>query len=428
MSNVVVIGGGLSGAASAVRLAKLGYNVTLVERNTRVGGALVPFEQRGFTWSLTGDAFTLPATFRDLFKKSGRPLDRELELVELPVLREHRFADGTRVALPGQSRTGVAEALAPLGKGLSDRWLSWTDSHADTWELVRKHLLERRYSKEYAPRQLQKLLRDGSSLAKSAKSLKDKRLQQLATYHSIAGGNSPDEVPAWMGFVSQVEQTFGAWAVPGGPAQSVGLLERRLRERGVQVVAGATVSDVAPGRVRIGAEVMETDAIVVACDPRALPSLSPYVKATKAAPAPDLYLLAVDHAPRVPHQIVLHLPGALVTIDTTGPGPGEDKAAWTVSVRGRLGLDVRELLAAHELTQFSTLIRHLSPEEQVGRLAGSPYGVQWHGRKTSRLGIVTPIEGVYAAGAHTTISSLTPFVVLTSALVAAEFDKIPNVR
>ncbi|MGZ4461062.1 MAG: FAD-dependent oxidoreductase, partial [Nocardioidaceae bacterium] len=89
MARVVVIGGGLGGAAAAARLAKLGHQVTLVERQDRLGGAVGYVEQDGFRWDSGPTSTALPAVVRDLFRKSGRPLERELELVPLEPMREH---------------------------------------------------------------------------------------------------------------------------------------------------------------------------------------------------------------------------------------------------------------------------------------------------------------------------------------------------
>ena len=53
-------------------------------------------------------------------------------------------------------------------------------------------------------------------------------------------------------------------------------------------------------------------------------------------------------------------------------------------------------------------------------MGGSPCGVLWQGRQTAfrRLGPTTPIEGVYAAGAHATPGAGLPFVGLSASLVA----------
>jgi len=111
MARVVVVGGGLGGSASAARLAKQGHTVTLVERLDHVGGALGYVEQDGFRWDSGPSSTALPAVLRDLFRKSGRPLERELELVPLDPMREHRFEDGTVLPLPSGSRAAQYEAI-----------------------------------------------------------------------------------------------------------------------------------------------------------------------------------------------------------------------------------------------------------------------------------------------------------------------------
>ena len=81
MARVVVVGGGYGGLASAARLAKNGHEVTLLEAGTRLGGAVGFVEQDGFRWD-TGPTHTLlPAVLRDLFRKSGRALEKEVDLV-----------------------------------------------------------------------------------------------------------------------------------------------------------------------------------------------------------------------------------------------------------------------------------------------------------------------------------------------------------
>ncbi len=97
MSRVVVVGGGFGGTAAAARLAKLGHQVTVVERRDRLGGAVGFVEQDGFRWDAGPTSTALPAVLRDLFRKSGRPLERELELVPVEPMREHRFEDGSSV-------------------------------------------------------------------------------------------------------------------------------------------------------------------------------------------------------------------------------------------------------------------------------------------------------------------------------------------
>ena len=76
---VVVIGGGLAGLAAAARLAKAGHRVELYERSETLGGSWAPY--RLASGVMVDDAPSIigfPAPWRDLFRKSGRPLEAEL--------------------------------------------------------------------------------------------------------------------------------------------------------------------------------------------------------------------------------------------------------------------------------------------------------------------------------------------------------------
>jgi len=423
MARVVVIGGGLAGAASAARLAKQGHDVTLVEQRATLGGALGYVEEAGFRWDAGPSATTLPAVLRDLFRKSGRPLERELDLVELPFLREHRFEDGSQVALPSVSRTAQRVAIDDgLGAGLGDKWLEWTEGFAHVWELLRKEYLERPYSPDHAPKEMVSLMRDRPSLSRAVGKLRDPRLKAMALHHAVAGGHDPRNVPWWMGFVDYVEQSFGMWTVPGGLGVFAGLLEKRLGERGVTVLTSTTASDVLPGvGVASGENVIPADIVVCAVDPRRLPALASYVERTMPAIPPTVcHVGLAGEVPELPHEVVLH-GDATLTINTMGTAP-PGKAAWTISARGRLSEDVLRALARQKIDIRGNVEHRVdrSPRQQVEEYLGSPYGVLWQGRATitGQLLTRTPLPDVYAVGAHTTISALTPFVGLTSSLVA----------
>ena len=120
MARVVVVGGGFGGMAAAARLAKLGHDVTLLERADHLGGALTSVEHDGFTWDAGPASTLLPAVVRDLFRKSGRPLERELDLQPLDPVREHRFGDGSSVRVPGGSRAAQLAAFETDGTLVPD--------------------------------------------------------------------------------------------------------------------------------------------------------------------------------------------------------------------------------------------------------------------------------------------------------------------
>ncbi|GAB3999569.1 NAD(P)/FAD-dependent oxidoreductase [Nocardioides marmoraquaticus] len=429
VARVVVVGGGYGGSACAARLAKLGHDVSLLEARDRLGGALGRVTRGDFTWD-AGPAHTaLPAVARDLFRKSGRPLEKEVDLVQLPLLRRHRFADGTEVDLP-DGRAAQLEVLgAALGPQAAERWTGYVDAFTDDWEALRKDWFERPWSPDLASEHASRLLRTRVTMAKVLRRTfgKDERLHRLAGFPAEVEGHDLRDVPAWVGLWSYLERQLGTWTVPGGLGVLAEVLERRLATRRVAVHLGTTALDIElrEGRavgVRTDQGTHDADLVVVAIDPRRLPATAPHVVRTMPAMPPVVTHVGLEGpVPDLPHEVVVH-GEAMLVLRTTGGAAPEGAHAWTLLGRGRLSEDPLVALARGGIRVRDQVVARVdrSPRDQVAELGQSPYGVLWQGRGTvtQRLGPRTPVPGVYAAGASATPGAGLPSVGLSAALVA----------
>ncbi|MCW2842455.1 MAG: UDP-galactopyranose mutase [Nocardioides sp.] len=427
MARVVVVGGGFGGLASAVRLAKLGHDVTLVEQAATLGGALSFETGDGFAWDAGPSWTLLPAVIRDLFRKSGRPVERELELVPLEVVREHRFEDETSVRVPGGSRAAQIAAFDELDPGLGQHWVDHVASFSDDWEVLRRGYLEHPWDPDSVPKDLAARLDSREVLHKRLRrTFKDERLRLVAGHPFVAEGHDLRNVPAWLGVTAYLEQRFGAWTVPGGMATLGATLAERLVTRKVSVLTSTHATDLVVREGRVAAVTttageLDADIVVCAVDPRRLPQLAVHVQRTMPAIPPVVSHLGLEgELPDLPHELVLHGDPMLV-VRTGGLAP-EGCQAWTLHGRGRLAEDMLRALARHGIDVRQNVVARVdrSPRDLVERWGGSPMGVLWQGRATvrRRLGPTTPITGVYAAGAHATPGAGLPFVGLSAALVA----------
>ena len=427
MARVVVIGGGFGGLASAVRLAKLGHDVTLLERAATLGGALGVESEGGFTWDAGPTATLLPAVLRDLFRKSGRPLERELDLVPLDVVREHRFEDGTSVALPSGSRAAQIAAFDALGPGLGRRWVDHVTSYADDWDVLRRGYLEQPWEPDRLPREVAARLDSREVLHRRLRrTFRDERLRLVAGHPFVAEGHDLRNVPAWAGLTAYLEQRFGAWTVTGGMSRLGTALADRLVTRKVTVLTSTEARDLVVREGRVAAVAtgdgeVDADVVVCAIDPRRLPALAGLVERTMPAIPPVVSHLGLEgEVPDLPHEVVVH--GDPMLVVRTGGRAPEGCSAWTVHGRGRLAEDILRALAREGIDVRDRVVVRIdrSPRELVERWGGSPMGVLWQGRATvrRRLGPSTPVPGVYAAGAHATPGAGLPFVGLSAALVA----------
>ncbi|MDA0858408.1 MAG: FAD-dependent oxidoreductase, partial [Verrucomicrobia bacterium] len=69
--SAIVVGGGIGGLATALRLRKAGARVTLLEKNPSVGGKVAERRANGFRWDLGPSLLTMPPILDRLFTELG---------------------------------------------------------------------------------------------------------------------------------------------------------------------------------------------------------------------------------------------------------------------------------------------------------------------------------------------------------------------
>ena len=330
---LTIRGATLAGMASAARLAKLGHPVRLDPAGTPMGGRWAA--ERG----QLPPVVTLPATWRDLFKKTGRTLDAELARAGLAMVEAppavHRFADGAELALPTERGAQFAVLTRHYGQPVAERWRDLLDSLGEAWMAARRFGVERPDSPRSEDHRALWLDR---TLAEVAERAGHPHLARIVLDLAPVAGTRSPRAPGLLATRLVVERTFGRWqliddvgrAQPGG--RLVELLEARLATRGVEVGEGA---DGGPG---------------VDCLPRrprwARAALAAAVGHSEAEPGGDGARETVDHtgsAPVVAWRIPADGADAVLTWSFTHP---RRDVAWGLEPRSARALLRRPAVVA----------------------------------------------------------------------------------
>lgn len=109
-SQAIIIGSGVGGMATAIRLACKGYSVTVLERNPVPGGKLSVMEVGGFRFDRGPSLFTEPANLEELFALAGVPMQDHLRYVRVPESCRYQFPHG-KVVLAADGAAAFARAL-----------------------------------------------------------------------------------------------------------------------------------------------------------------------------------------------------------------------------------------------------------------------------------------------------------------------------
>ena len=416
---VIVIGGGLAGLAAAARLAKAGHPVELYEQSETLGGTWAPYQlESGLTVDNAPAIIGFPAPWRDLFRKSGRPLEVELARMGYALAPAEPpsmiFADGAELTLPtdrGGQYTTLADAY---GRPVAERWQQLLDRLAEVWQTLRGLGLE---AELRGRRQLNRATRRSlfgrnQTLADLATSINEQHLAALLRSVAYRSGSVPESTPAFAAVELYVTRTFGRWQIQpldidsslelGRSSLLVETLVARLALRKVQVhlgcpVEGIKIRDGQVTAVTTGDGDRPAGAVIASCDP--WQTFNKLLPDTAGRPTRRrLRDLSPAAAPAITHD------------ETTAPTTPvietialSDAGVPTVSYQRQVaGGGVRTV---HDFT--STLPR-------------PSYGVAWNGFSSwlRRPRVTTEISGLYAAGPFSPAGPSPSSVVLSAALAA----------
>jgi phytoene desaturase len=249
MSRVIVIGAGAGGLATAARLAVKGHSVQVFEQSEKVGGKLATYRRDGFAFDTGPSLFTLPAVYRDLFLKTGKAFEEEVDLQEVEPAFGYRYADGSSVELPGVNPVRCASALGDaFGGETEQQWRALMDRAGKMWRLTREPFLQSPLNGWKTLLPLAKpadvrTIAPWSTLRGLGRSmLSDPRAVTLLDRYATYTGSDPRKAPAVLATVPYVEQEFGAWHLGGGLGTLADALERRCLDLGVEIRTGTDVN------------------------------------------------------------------------------------------------------------------------------------------------------------------------------------------
>lgn len=300
-SRVTIIGAGIAGLVAAVRLARAGLEVTVVDRAAAPGGKMREIRVGGQPIDAGPTVFTLRGIFEEIFSSAGRSLDSYLTLKPAEVLARHAWAAGGRLDLFAdidRSADAIAD-FAGIGEAQAyRRFCARSKQMYDT--LDHSFIRAARPSplglvKTIGPLNIA-ALRAISPFSTMWQALgaefRDPRLRQLFGRYATYCGSSPFQSPATLMLIAHVEQA-GVWLVEGGMHQLAVALAHLSSELGATFHYGNGAAEILTDRrgvigVRLedGTE-LACSAVVCTADAAAVTGGLLGQAVTRAVPAPS---------------------------------------------------------------------------------------------------------------------------------------------
>lgn len=267
----IVIGAGIGGLSTAIRLQNAGHQVIVLEKNPLVGGKMYQIEQDGFRFDTGPSVITMRHVFEDLFASSGRKLEDYLDLVQVEPMTRYFYPDGF-VLDASSDLSKMASQIEIINERDVEGYLGYLAYAAQIHRVTGQTFI---YDKpptlasllKVAPWEMLKSdpFRTMNGAIKSF--VKSEKLRQLLGRFATYVGGSPYLAPATLNVIAHVELTGGVWYPRGGIYQIAAALEKLAWEIGVDIrmeqnVSKILVSDGAVSGVRLE-DGTEIDARVV---------------------------------------------------------------------------------------------------------------------------------------------------------------------
>jgi phytoene desaturase (3,4-didehydrolycopene-forming) len=211
-------GAGAGGIASAARLAKAGFRVTVIEKNDHTGGRCSLLHNDGHRFDQGPSLLLLPDLFREVFTDLDTSLEEEgVELLKCEPNYNVWFGDGECIELS----TDVAKMKKTIekweGKEGFERYLAWMKEAHVHYEASVVHVLRKNFTNilsmarpSFLP-YLMALHPFESIWNRAARYFYTERLRRAFTFGSMYMGMSPFEAPGTYSLLQYTELAEGIW-------------------------------------------------------------------------------------------------------------------------------------------------------------------------------------------------------------------------
>jgi phytoene desaturase len=246
----VVIGGGITGLATAALLAREGLDVTVLEKQSVAGGRTGTWQSAGFSFDTGPSWYLMPEVFDHFFRLLGTSAEEQLELVRLDPGYRVLFEGSTEPVDIAATRDENVKLFESLESGAGARLEKYLDSAVDVYDMAKKRFLYSTFASflpllrpdvlRRGPRLAQLLLQPLSSFV--AQKFTDPRIRQILGYPAVFLGSSPFNTPSMYHLMSRLDLADGVLYPMGGFTRLISVISELARAEGVTIHTDAAVT------------------------------------------------------------------------------------------------------------------------------------------------------------------------------------------
>lgn len=248
--SVIIVGAGLGGLSTALRLSYKGYQVTMIEKQDIPGGRLHLLKKDGFTFDVGPSFFSMSYEFKELFDSIGEPIPFALN--ELNPLYTVNMAGSDRVFQIYKDLDRLAEEFKGIESDFESKVRGYLKGAKEIFHDTEYKIIKRNFDNivSYAlsmatvpMKHLPKMFR--TFWAELERHFESEEVKIIFSLVAFFLGATPFNTPSVYNLLNYTElEHDGYWNVKGGMYKIVEGIMGLLEKKGVKMIYNTEITSV----------------------------------------------------------------------------------------------------------------------------------------------------------------------------------------
>ncbi len=237
----IIIGSGIAGLATAIRLAVQGFEVTVYEKNDQPGGKLTAFKKEGYHFDAGPSLFTQPQNIEELFALANEPINKYFTYHPVDIACKYFYENG-KIVQAYTDKNLLAQELKEQLNEAPEKVTQYLQASEKLYENIGTIFLN--HSLHKLTTWLHK--RIGKALASvkpgylfqslhhyNSKHFTSPEAIQLFDRFATYNGSNPYKAPGMLSLIPHLEQNLGTFYPTGGMISITNALYQLALKKGV---------------------------------------------------------------------------------------------------------------------------------------------------------------------------------------------------
>lgn len=249
MKKVLIIGSGIGGLSTAVRLLSKGYDVEILEKQDKIGGKVNQINESGHKFDLTATIIMNPNIYKELFSYANKDYSEYIEMVRVDPIYRVNYYDGSSYDFYSDDNKNIS-TLERIEDNSSIGYMKCVSKSYEKYKIINSNFLEKpmnNLSEMINYRNIKCILKINpisSSYKYISKNITNEKILNYIIFQSMYIGINPFKETNLYTLIPTISKLYGLWYIRGGMYSYMKAIEKLVYDLGGKIHTNIEVEEI----------------------------------------------------------------------------------------------------------------------------------------------------------------------------------------